>query len=217
MTITLGISAATGPLSIGLLSSDGILAEMTLTKREKGIEFIDEHLESLCAQAQISLKGIDLVGVVNGPGQYTGLRLSVAAAKTVAQVVKVPVVPISTLAAQVFPYRHMDAVFFSVIPARPGEVNCALLSTRDDSIRWLTDAFVARTETLLKQIKKIKKTVYVVGNCPEDLRDGLVPPAKHLAETIRGVTVAEMALEIHGAGDTGALEKLVPKYSYPPV
>lgn len=219
MTITLGISAATGPISLGLIESETVLAEVTLTPQKKGAEFIDEHITSLCDQAKISPKDITLVGVVNGPGQYTGLRLTVSAAKTLGQILKIPVIPITSLEAQVFSHRQMDGIFFSVIPARPGDVNCAMLATSKNSIRWLTEPFVISNKQLLIQLHKIEETVYLIGDCPSELTEGLNDAryVKHLPETIRGVVVAQMARQAHSEGNAGKLKDVMPKYSYPAV
>jgi len=219
MTITLGISAATGPISLGLIDEDAVLAEVTLAPQKKGAEFIDEYITSLCDQAKISTNDISLVGVVNGPGQYTGLRLTVSAAKTLGQVLKIPVIPISSLEAQVYPHRQMNGTFFSVIPARPGEVNCAMLATNNNSVRWLTDTFVISNKQLLSQLHKIEETVYLIGDCPSELTEGLNDAryVKHLPETIRGIVVAQMARQAHSEGNAGKLKDVMPKYSYPAV
>lgn len=54
-------------------------------------------LDKLLDQAQIKLKSINKIFVVNGPGSFTGLRIGVTIAKTLAWSLKIPVVPVSSL------------------------------------------------------------------------------------------------------------------------
>lgn len=54
-------------------------------------------LDKLLKDAQTNLKSINKIFVVNGPGSFTGLRIGVTIAKTLAWSLKIPVVPVSSL------------------------------------------------------------------------------------------------------------------------
>lgn len=54
-------------------------------------------LDNLLTDARIKLENINKIFVVNGPGSFTGLRIGLTIAKTLACSLKIPVIPISSL------------------------------------------------------------------------------------------------------------------------
>ena len=66
------------------------------------------------------------IAVGIGPGLFTGLRVGVQTAKTLAQVLGVPIVGITSLDALAFSVRHTDRLIVAVVDGRRGEVFSAL-------------------------------------------------------------------------------------------
>lgn len=60
----------------------------------KIVPIIDEGLKS----NNLSLSDINRIFVVNGPGSFTGIRVGVTVAKTIAWALKIDIIPISSLA-----------------------------------------------------------------------------------------------------------------------
>ncbi|MCX7677614.1 MAG: tRNA (adenosine(37)-N6)-threonylcarbamoyltransferase complex dimerization subunit type 1 TsaB [Spirochaetes bacterium] len=55
-----------------------------------------ERIRSALKRAEISIREINLIGVGIGPGSFTGVRIAVASARMLAQVLKVPLVGIES-------------------------------------------------------------------------------------------------------------------------
>ena len=62
------------------------------------------------------------VCVGQGPGLFTGLRVGIQSAKSLAQVLGVPILGLSSLDAVAFAVRHTSRAIAAVIDARRGEV-----------------------------------------------------------------------------------------------
>ncbi|MDR2430789.1 MAG: tRNA (adenosine(37)-N6)-threonylcarbamoyltransferase complex dimerization subunit type 1 TsaB [Candidatus Margulisbacteria bacterium] len=62
-------------------------------------EFLLEYLDKLLKANNLSLPDISRIGTAIGPGAFTGLRLSLVTAKTLALELNIPLVPVPTLAA----------------------------------------------------------------------------------------------------------------------
>ena len=56
--------------------------------------------------ARIELDEISCVAVDLGPGLFTGLRVGIAAAKAMAQALRVPMIGVPSLDLLAFPVRH---------------------------------------------------------------------------------------------------------------
>ncbi len=90
--LTLGISTA-GPVEVALVGGELDLA----TASDRGaLESLAVLLERLLRQGGVEVDALDLIGVCTGPGSFTGLRIGVAFAKTLAQTRNIPIVGISS-------------------------------------------------------------------------------------------------------------------------
>ena len=61
---------------------------------------------------------LDVLACTVGPGSFTGIRIGVAAVKTMALVIDKPALPISSLAAMAWPLRGEDALVVALIDCR---------------------------------------------------------------------------------------------------
>src|SRR5699024_394836 len=93
----LAFDTSNQPLSVAVVSDDVILAEQLINvKRNHSVQLmpiIDEVLK----QAKLSLDEIDRIAVAQGPGSYTGLRIAVTVAKSLAWTKDIELVGVSSL------------------------------------------------------------------------------------------------------------------------
>ena len=57
---------------------------------------LHEQIRTMTRQLALDVTTFEQIGVVTGPGSWTGLNIGVTAAKTMAQVLRVPVVALPT-------------------------------------------------------------------------------------------------------------------------
>ncbi len=81
-------------------------------------------MESLLAEAGVSIRQLDALAFSRGPGSFTGIRIATGVAQGVALGADLPVVPVSTLAAlaQAVLRKHGATRVLSALDARMGEV-----------------------------------------------------------------------------------------------
>ena len=91
------IDTATSNMTVSIVENDKILYEykdrILVDMASKILPIIDTGLSSL----QLKLTDIDKIFVVNGPGSFTGIRVGVTVAKTIAWALKKDIVPLSSL------------------------------------------------------------------------------------------------------------------------
>jgi tRNA threonylcarbamoyladenosine biosynthesis protein TsaB len=211
----LGLSSATKIISIGLVDEEKVLIETTLAdiQAEKIMFYVKE--------AGIKPEEIDGVAVAQGPGSYSGLRGGLAAAKSLAQTLNVPLVGISTLEAIAYNLVDIEGTMAVVLDARADEYNFALFGASQSKLKRLTDDLVLKLEVLLDRLSRISGDIWVVGNIRE-VRGKIRENQEniHFAEAIHshpyGINVARLGLLKNKAGQTDDPLKLVPQYSHKP-
>jgi tRNA threonylcarbamoyladenosine biosynthesis protein TsaB len=87
-------------------------------------------VDRLLHQAGLSIRGLEAIAVISGPGSYTGLRVGMAAAKGFCYAMNVPLITLSSLelmAATMVPMaREKKALICPMIDARRNEVYTAM-------------------------------------------------------------------------------------------
>ena len=122
MTV-LGIDGALGGFSAAIARDETIAAQRSLEgpiALEAGMRLVAQTL----AEAQISGRSLDRIAVSVGPGSFTGLRIAIAYAKSLAQAWGRPLVPISSF--DVLEYGLLAEKLLCVVVGRPGIVSLRL-------------------------------------------------------------------------------------------
>ena len=93
----LAFDTSNQPLTVAVVEDQTILSEQLINvKRNHSLQLMPAIEEAL-KQANSTLTEIDRIAVANGPGSYTGLRIAVTVAKSLAWAQKIELVGISSL------------------------------------------------------------------------------------------------------------------------
>jgi len=211
----LGISSATKVISIGLIDEDKILVETTVS---------DIHAEKVMfyvKESGIDPEQIEGIAVAMGPGSYSGLRGGLAAAKSLAQTLKVPLAGVSTLEAIAYNLIDIKGTMAVVLDAKADEYNFALFGASSGKLKRLTDDLVIRFDKLVDKLSKISGQIHLVGNLGKTRNSQLATRNNfHFAEDMHshpyGINVARLGLFKIKAGESADPFKLTPKYSHKP-
>jgi tRNA threonylcarbamoyladenosine biosynthesis protein TsaB len=130
--LILALDTATEKGSLALLDHDRVLMEYTLESHGAYLTRLMPGLAALLTNTGRKLADLAAVAVSVGPGNFTGLRIGLATAKTLAWSLGRPLVPVPTmevLAAQFPFYPHPIGV---VMDAKRGEVFWGLFRCPED-------------------------------------------------------------------------------------
>ena len=105
--------------SVALAQGERVLAEASLPGRTASAQLL-ASVRGLLADAGWALAELDAIGVVSGPGSFTGVRVGLAAAKGLCEALGLPLAAVSRLEVLAEQAGEADAV--AVLDAGRGEV-----------------------------------------------------------------------------------------------
>jgi tRNA threonylcarbamoyladenosine biosynthesis protein TsaB len=161
--IVVGIETSTPRTSVAIGSDREILGAISLAAKARQ-EVVTPALERLCAWADVELSQVGGVAVGVGPGLFTGLRVGVQTAKTLAQVLAVPIVGITSLDALAFSVRHTHKLIVTVIDGRRGEVFYAVYRALPGGVVRGHDYAVATPDHVCAELETIPGEMLAVGD-----------------------------------------------------
>jgi tRNA threonylcarbamoyladenosine biosynthesis protein TsaB len=161
--IVVGIETSTPQTSVAIGGEQGILAQMSVAGRSRQ-EAAAPALQQLLRWSGIELDRVGGVAVGIGPGLFTGLRVGVATAKTLAQVLAVPIVGLTSLDVLAFAVRHTPRRICAVIDGRRGEVFWSLYEPVPGGVLRATDHAVAKPDHLVAELLTVTGDVLLVGD-----------------------------------------------------
>ena len=174
--LTLAFDTATDVATAALVRDGHVIGE----RRSRAVRIL-EDVDGLLADAELAADDVDALVVGTGPGSYTGLRMGLITARTLAFSLSVPVAGVSTLAA--LAAGTPGAV--PVLDARRGEV--FTLSDGEPRVRR-PEELAVEPGALYVGDGAVRFRALVEGGggvVPEDASDAHVPWARHHAALAR--------------------------------
>lgn len=95
----LAFDTSSQALSVALTEDDNLLGKIDLNIKKNHSITLIPAIDFLMTHAGIKPEELDRIAVAQGPGSYTGLRIAVTTAKTLASTLNIDLVGVSSLAA----------------------------------------------------------------------------------------------------------------------
>ncbi len=151
----LAIDTSTTSGSVAILRDGRIAAEWTLQSAQTHNRRLLKTVDTLLREAGWTLKMVDVYAVTTGPGSFTGIRIGLTAAKTLAWTMKKPLVGIATLDVLAAPLRFTSLQVCTMLDARKKEVYFALYrSNPEGTMRRLLPYRVSQPSGVAELIDK---------------------------------------------------------------
>ncbi|MCA1183911.1 tRNA (adenosine(37)-N6)-threonylcarbamoyltransferase complex dimerization subunit type 1 TsaB [Bacillus licheniformis] len=163
MTI-LAIDTSNLTLGLALIKDGKVIAEhishLKKNHSVRAMPAIDELLK------ECGLKPSDLtqIAVAKGPGSYTGVRIGVTIAKTLAWSLNIPVKTVSSLEVLAANGRFFQGLICPLFDARRGQVYTGLYQYRDGKLHGLEEDQNILLEDWLKKLKAMDQQVLFIGS-----------------------------------------------------
>jgi len=213
----LAIDSSTDTASLALSRHGEVQAEFSwLSEQNHTVEMMPNLLH-LLAQARIQLNDLEAIVVAKGPGSFNGVRVGVATAKALAFTLTIPLVGISTLEVEAFPYAATGKPVCPVQNAGRGEIATARYQLQNGV--W--QRFVAEHITTVEELcAGISGEAIFCGRFSDDIAQritGLLGDRAIVSHGLRRAGfLAELGWRRLEANDTDDPTALQPVYLRPP-
>jgi tRNA threonylcarbamoyladenosine biosynthesis protein TsaB len=171
----LGIETSTMTGSVAIITEDRLIAEYTLNTKMTHTERLVSAIDHIVKSASLRIQDIDGIAVSLGPGSFTGLRIGVTTAKSLAYGIQKPIVAIPSLDALASQYLFTDLLICPILDARKQEVYTAFYRNTGALVERISEYFVITPEHILQEIAE---PVLFLG-------DGVFPYRQDIEITLR--------------------------------
>ena len=199
----LAFDTSSKALSLAILEDKQVLAETTINIKKNHSITLMPAIDFLMASLDLTPKDLDRIVVAEGPGSYTGLRIAVATAKTLAHTLNIELVGMSSLLALV--PSQQEGLVVPLMDARRNNVYAGFYENENPV---LPEAHLSFAE-VLEQIKDAEQVTFVgeVGAFAEQIQERL--PQANYQETLPNA--ANLALWAWDK-EVDSLHDFVPNY-----
>lgn len=155
MLLTLALDTSAIPLSVAVINDGQPLATIQTSRQKNHSVTLMPAIAEALKLAQVTIEAIDQLIVAAGPGSYTGVRIAVTTAKTLAWTLNKPIYAVSSLAALTLPWRQSEgALIIPLIDARRNHFFAGCYQWQAGQLHQIaSDAYLDRTE-IVDQIKQ---------------------------------------------------------------
>lgn len=203
----LAIDTSTMISTVTIASENEILGDFNVNQQKTHSESLVPMIETLLNLLGMEIKDIDEFVIAEGPGSFTGLRIGMTIAKTLAQVNDRKLVPISTLLA-LANNSSSDKLKVPMLDARGNRVYGAVY---DKEFNEIIKEDLYTIEDFSKLVNDLDKEIELIGDISLKYQD-LFEKEKVLPINFRntiGKSLIKLALENKNDYD---LYQLVPNY-----
>jgi tRNA threonylcarbamoyladenosine biosynthesis protein TsaB len=165
MTI-LAIDTSNYPLGVALIEDNQVLGEYITNLKKNHSVRIMPAIQTLMRDCERVPAQLTKIVVAKGPGSYTGVRIGVTIAKTMAWSLKIPLVGISSLEViAAGAGRYFDGYISPLVDARRGQVYTGLYQYQSGVLTIAKeDRLVLSADWAAALKEEVKKPILFVGN-----------------------------------------------------
>ena len=204
MMKVLAFDTSSKALSVAILDGENLLADVTVNIKKNHSINLMPAIDFLMKSVDLKPTDLDRISVAQGPGSYTGLRVAVATAKTLAYTLNIELVGVSSLYA-LAAVADFDGLVVPVIDARRNNVYAGFYkdgqSLKDDQHMNFAE--------VLEAVKDEESVMFVgeVANFNNQIAESL-PQAKVLSVLPSAYAIGKRGQELQPVD----VDSFVPSY-----
>ena len=197
----LALETSTLVSSVALGTVDTLLGEITLQTKKTHSELLMPHIDKLLRMAGIKKTELKAVAVSIGPGSFTGLRIGLATAKTLAYALQIPIVGVPSLAALAYGCSVPGVILAPMLDAQKSNVYQAVFQWQNGELQELRATRVVDIQEALEDLTQYDLPVLVMGEAAVLHSEKIQKVGKNL-ELAKPHLIIQRAASVVGLGHT---------------
>lgn len=177
----LAIDTTNQVLGVSILKNKHLVGEFTSNVPKTHSLRLMPAIVQLMNDLNMKPSDLDKIVVANGPGSYTGVRIGVTTAKTLAWSLNIPVVGVSSLEVLAYQGRFFNGFVSPFFDARRQTVFTGLYKWSDGQLTEYDHERNVLMEDWLKQLKSENEEVLFLSPNIELYKDTILDHLGHLA------------------------------------
>jgi tRNA threonylcarbamoyladenosine biosynthesis protein TsaB len=169
--LLLAIDTATPTVTVAIGRDGELLGTVRVAGGQRHAEQLAPAIDYLRRETDVAFDQLAAIAVGVGPGLFTGLRVGVTTAKVMAQVLRIPVVPLPSLDLVAYPLRHARRMVVAVLDARRREVYHARYLPVPGGVQRVSEYDVGAAEDLAADLASNGDEVLLAGDGALRYRD----------------------------------------------
>lgn len=165
----LTIDTTTKITAVALAEDEKLVGEGFLHTTKTHSERIIPMLDQLLTAAAWTLQELDIIGVVRGPGSFTGIRIGIATAQGLAQVLNIPLISVVSLDALAWAGKGRTEDIVPILDARKNEWYTGRYYWKRGAEKpeCLTSPQAIPTNQWLEYLRDLNRPICFVGDAVE--------------------------------------------------
>ncbi|MCH1627444.1 tRNA (adenosine(37)-N6)-threonylcarbamoyltransferase complex dimerization subunit type 1 TsaB [Fredinandcohnia quinoae] len=160
----LSIDTSNNVMGIGLLDGEKVVGEIITNLAKNHSIRVMPAIEQLLLECGLKVNELDKIVVAKGPGSYTGVRIGVTIAKSLAWALNIPLVGISSLEALAANGRFFNGFISPIFDARRGQVYTGLYAYTDGRLICKKEDKILLLVDWLNELRESATPTLFLGN-----------------------------------------------------
>ncbi len=160
----LGIDTATRVAGAAVIGDGRLIAERFIHNLQTHSQNIIPMIQQVMDDSGITPKDLNGIAVTGGPGSFTGLRIGMSVAKSMALVLNIPVAAISTLEVLAWNLYRTEGLICPVLDAKKKEVYTCIYASNGHGLIELIKPAALSIEVLIEEISRFEGSVTFLGD-----------------------------------------------------
>ena len=179
--IGLAIDTSNLVMGVAVANEERVLAELITNEKKNHSVRLMPAIESILKELDLTAKDVNRMIVAKGPGSYTGVRIGVSVAKTLAWTLSIPLVGVSSLEVLAQNGRYFQGYVSPLFDARRGQIYTGLYDVVSGASTMVEKECIIRSDIWGEKLKAFNTPILFLGNDIEKHRDSLQKTLKDFA------------------------------------
>lgn len=157
----LAFDTSTAQGSVAVFDGGRVLSERQWRREKSHSELLTAEIENALKDSGVDIKSIDALSVGQGPGSFTGIRVTINAARALGYALQKPVYVFETSEILVEPLTRFDLPVFTIVNAQKNSFYVSRFESREHSWKRTLDVCFV---TLLELERLLSKPHLCLGD-----------------------------------------------------